>query len=48
MVSESAIIISVGFGSCVPFDLNSGVNFGRMYVSRKIVTPVATTIITAG
>ena len=31
-----------------PAALNSGANFGSTYVSRKIVTAVASTIITAG
>ena len=41
-------MILVGPGSLAPRDLNSGVNLGRMQVSRKMVTPTARTIITMG
>ena len=38
----------VGVGSLTPLRVNSGSNFGRMYVSRKIVTPTASTAMTPG
>ena len=41
-------MMMVGFGNLAPLRVKSGSNFGSTYVSRKIVTPIASTSITAG